>query len=335
MDRENRPQESEQSTAALLPLDYKREMFRLGIPVLAVVFMLLFSAFLQGLLHSLVLVLSPALAEEIWYPWVMSSLPMYAVAMPLSLLLYRLVPAKTPARRKLEPHHFLFLLTVCFALTFGGNILGTVVNLIIGVITGEPQGNDFADAVSGMPLWVTLLFVGILAPIFEEIFYRKLILDRIAHFGELPAVLISGLLFGLIHGNFSQFFYAAAVGMLFGYIYLKTGKLKYTIALHMILNLVGGVFTNEMLGRLDLDAVSTGSLGAIAKNFGPLAMYYSYLFFMVVTFLVGVVAAICLLRKMSFARAKRPLRAKEWAVVLFANPATYAFLLVVVLLFLS
>ena len=60
-------------------------------------------------------------------------------------------------------------------------------------------------------------------------------------FGEKPAVILSGLAFGLIHGNLTQFFYAFGLGIAFGYIFVKTGKVKYPIILHMIINFLGSV----------------------------------------------------------------------------------------------
>ena len=42
--------------------------------------------------------------------------------------------------------------------------------------------------------------------------FRKLLIDRIVPFGQRVAVVVSGLAFGLFHGNFYQFFYAFSLG---------------------------------------------------------------------------------------------------------------------------
>ena len=49
------------------------------------------------------------------------------------------------------------------------------------------------------------------------------------------------MIFGLCHGNFYQFFYAFGIGLVFGYIYTRTGRIRYTIVLHMIINFLGSV----------------------------------------------------------------------------------------------
>jgi membrane protease YdiL (CAAX protease family) len=49
--------------------------------------------------------------------------------------------------------------------------------------------------------------------------------------------MISAFTFAVYHGNFTQFFYAFGLGILFAFIYSKTGKLRYTVFLHMGYNL--------------------------------------------------------------------------------------------------
>ncbi len=76
----------------------------------------------------------------------------------------------------------------------------------------------------------------IAAPLLEEWIFRKLLIDRLHIFGEPTAILASALLFGLVHGNSAQFFLAFFLGLLFGVLYCKTGKIRYTILLHAIIN---------------------------------------------------------------------------------------------------
>ena len=81
----------------------------------------------------------------------------------------------------------------------------------------------------------------ILAPLVEEWICRKLLIDRIGCYGEKLSVLMSGLIFGLLHQNLFQFFYAFAVGCLFAYVYVRTGRIWYTVVLHAIVNFLGAV----------------------------------------------------------------------------------------------
>ena len=63
----------------------------------------------------------------------------------------------------------------------------------------------------------------------------------------VAAVLASGLFFGLFHGNLNQFSYAFLLGLFLGFIYVKTGKLGYTIGLHMAINFIGSSLGTWML----------------------------------------------------------------------------------------
>ncbi len=318
-------------------VDLRAARRRLAIPAFGIAFVFLCSLLVQlGAIYA-VRRWAPALLELGWFPWLLSMVPMYGVAMPLSLLLFRLAPPEEPIapRGKLSFPAFLGLLSLCFALTYAGNLLGQLVNSVIGSITGEMPSNDLQEITQASPLWVNILFAGILAPVMEEIFYRKLVIDRLRPFGDLPAILLSGLLFGLIHGNFYQFFYAATIGLLFGYVYLHTGKLRYTVALHMCVNFVGGVYSVEMLKRLDLELLESHPVAAILDGFGGFSMMASYLVFAAVAVVGAPVAAILLWRHVRLRKAKAPLTPTQWANVLLLNPGVWILLLVVLYLFLG
>ncbi len=95
--------------------------------------------------------------------------------------------------------------------------------------------------------WVTFVIAVLIAPTAEELLFRKLLTERIVKYGELAAVLASGLFFGLFHGNLNQFSYAFLLGLFLGFIYVKTGKLGYTIGLHMAINFIGSSLGTWML----------------------------------------------------------------------------------------
>ena len=321
----------------LPPLDLYRERRRLAIPALAISFVFLFSAIVQSVLIEILGRYAPQIMDYDWYVWVMSMVPLYALGMPLSILIYRLEPVhEKPMQRKLGIGSFLGLLAVCFALMYVGNYLGQLVNTVIGAIVGKKPTNQLEALTAASPLWTNLLFCGILAPVMEELFYRKLVIDRLRRYGDLPALLLSGIAFGLIHGNFYQFFYAAMLGMLFGYIYLNTGKIRYTIAIHMAINLVGGVYTTEMMKRLDLELLASDPMAALTQNTTGMLMYFGYLAF-VMCMIAGAVIALVLLLifcRRPLRRAEQPLTAREWVRVLLLNPGVWIFLVVCILLFL-
>jgi membrane protease YdiL (CAAX protease family) len=169
----------------------------------------------------------------------------------------------------------------------------------------------------------------------EEVIYRKLVIDRLRCFGELPALLISGVGFGLIHGNFSQFFYAALIGIVFGYVYLRTGNILHTVLLHMLINLIGGVYTTEIYRYLDTELLVKDPAAAFAESPLGALLYGIYAVFFVLICIAAVVSLALLLLRWyrSPMRAEQPLSRTEWVRVLLLNPGIWIFLIVVLMLF--
>ena len=101
------------------------------------------------------------------------------------------------------------------------------------------MGNALESFIGSMALPQILLLTVIMAPIFEELVYRYGLVGYIRRYGEWNAIFICALVFGLIHTNLFQFFYAFLLGGVFGYIYIYTRQIKYTIALHILFNFFG------------------------------------------------------------------------------------------------
>lgn len=188
-----------------------------------------------------------------------SALPMYAVAVPLIRLLLRSVPAQPPSRRAMSAGQWIAAAAISFALMYISNLIGLFITDIIGRIKGSSVDNAIVDISLSIHPLAALLFMVILAPIIEEYLFRKWLIDRTAAYGEGVSVLLSGLMFGLFHGNLNQFAYAFALGLFFGFIYVKTGHIRYSILLHMLVNLHGSVLSVQLLGLLDMDVLYAAS----------------------------------------------------------------------------
>jgi len=80
-----------------------------------------------------------------------------------------------------------------------------------------------------------IIYTCLIAPIFEELLYRGAVLRSFEKYGRRFAILVSAMLFGLMHGNFYQIFMAAGIGLILGYLATEY-SIKLTIILHMINN---------------------------------------------------------------------------------------------------
>ena len=135
-------------------------------------------------------------------------------------------------------------------MTLGLAFVGAVIGLLTEKLLPNNQSVDITGVMLGSSMFLRVLAIGILAPIFEELIFRKFMIDRLIKHGEFVAIFLSGLTFGLFHGNFQQFFFATFIGWLFAFLYIRTGNILHTILLHMAINLGTSVVTMYLLGKL-------------------------------------------------------------------------------------
>lgn len=82
------------------------------------------------------------------------------------------------------------------------------------------------------------LYTVLAAPVVEELLFRGVVLGYLRRgFSDRTSVLVSALLFAIIHFNWIQGGYAFLLGILLGHLCLRTKSLWMSIFLHMFINL--------------------------------------------------------------------------------------------------
>jgi sodium transport system permease protein len=105
-----------------------------------------------------------------------------------------------------------------------------------------PLPDEVAKALSGMmygapSIWYTLAVIAVLPAVCEELAYRGFILSGLRHLGHRwRAIIISSVLFGLAHSIFQQSIAACMVGVLIGYMAVKTRSILPGMTYHMVHN---------------------------------------------------------------------------------------------------
>ena len=89
------------------------------------------------------------------------------------------------------------------------------------------------------------LYMGIFAPLSEEILFRGLVLETLRPYGKRFAIFGSAVLFGLFHGNLLQTPYAFGVGLLLGY-----ATVEYSFVWAVVLHLFNNLVLADLLTRL-------------------------------------------------------------------------------------
>ena len=185
-------------------------------------------------------------------------IPVDVIGLTILALQLNKLPKSTPEKHSLGLGRFLLCILMMAGLTGAGGVLGTLVNNLVTLPFGVSNSVAIGEMVFYSDWPMRILTVGILAPICEELIFRKFMIDRLMRHGEFIAIFTSGLFFGLFHGNFMQFFFTAFIGMLFAFIYLRTGKVIYTILLHMIMNLSTSIIT-VLLAQKTAEVNPTGA----------------------------------------------------------------------------
>ena len=89
------------------------------------------------------------------------------------------------------------------------------------------------------------LYMGVGAPIAEELLFRGLVLRKLEPYGKRFAIVLSAFAFAVFHGNLVQIPYAFMVGLVLGYV-----ALEYNILWAMVLHMINNLVLADMLTRL-------------------------------------------------------------------------------------
>lgn len=147
-----------------------------------------------------------------------------------------------------KSYYPLIFIPAMFAFAMWGSNITTCINYILQLLFGAGEIQNVMEAIAPSSFSagvVTLIFTAFVAPIFEEIIYRHLLLRSLKPIGDTPAIIISALVFGLAHGNFDQFAYAFLSGIIFGLMAVRYDTIIPGMVLHLINNFFVTVITYQ------------------------------------------------------------------------------------------
>lgn len=274
-----------------------------------------------------------------WVTYVGSGVPLYLIAMPIAVMLMGKSTVIETRKFDMKPGLFFKLLLMCLPMMWAGSVFGSMLSMALS--NGEAT-DRVADLAMQTNIW-NVVFLVIVGPIFEEWLFRKQLIDHTRKYGEKTAILLSGLAFGLFHMNLFQFFYAFLLGLMFGYVYTRTSKLRYSTAMHMIINFNGGVLAPWILTRVDLDqldkvsqAAENGNVAAMeqwaSQNATGLAIMLVYFVLYGAVILAGFVLLIRNFKKFEFYTAPEELPRGTRAKTVCGNVGMIMFIMVTCML---
>ena len=167
----------------------------------------------------------------------------------LIMLLWKGVPFwkdKVLARgRAMEFKDFMILLMLTIGCQLAASIGAILLELLLSAIDLSAQAS-IESATSQPDTFSMFLYVGVFAPVFEELIFRGFVMQSLKPFGKKFAILGAAILFGLFHGNLFQSPYALLVGLVLGY-----AAMEYSIFWAMLLHMINNLVLGDMFQRLD------------------------------------------------------------------------------------
>lgn len=127
--------------------------------------------------------------------------------------------------------------------------LMNLINLISLLFVKNNIQNTVELIIKENPLYLSLLSIALIPCIFEETVYRGIFYNEYRKVNVINGILLSALLFALLHMNFNQFFYAFVMGIIFVILIEATDSVISSMIMHFIINGTS-VFNVYMIPKL-------------------------------------------------------------------------------------
>lgn len=193
------------------------------------------------LLRLITSVLILAFAGAVYY---LLSIVFKVLAFGLPVILYRKMTGRTPkrSRKRRKPSgrgaiEFLFAFSLTATLV---NAVGILTEKTAKLFGADISQNSFSRDTGAF----VFMFLGsvLFAAVTEELLFRGAVMDALEGTSARARIVISALLFAMMHCNFLQIPYAFAAGLVISAFYLRTRSLAKAVALHLASNALTYLF---------------------------------------------------------------------------------------------
>lgn len=205
----------------------------------------------QIIILNILNIANPQYLSDINIIIVLSSICNYILPFPVFYWLMKKIDDVEIEKTNINIKTFIIYTGITLTLMWIGNLIGLAITALLSNIIQSDIANPVQQLINTTDIWLNLVVISIVAPIFEEVIFRKFLIDRTIKYGAKVSIILSAVIFALFHGNLNQFFYTLLIGGFFAYVYIKTGKITYTIILHIIVNLMGSVISLILANSLN------------------------------------------------------------------------------------
>ena len=146
----------------------------------------------------------------------------------------------------------------------------SVINMITSLFADNRAG-ALLISLTGNPLWLNLILMGLIPAVCEEYIFRGLIFHGYKKRNPFGAMIMSSFLFGLMHMNINQFVYAFIMGWIFSMLVYATGTIASSVTAHFVFNGFNVIMSHR---AADIINKSSGGEEAVAVSTGDYVTAY-------------------------------------------------------------
>ena len=172
---------------------------------------------------------------------------------------------------------------------FGFIILSSELDNLLNYILPMPEflQDVFNSMLANEYIVISIILVGIIPAFVEEMFFRGVILSGFKdNYSRKKAIIISSLLFGIIHLNPWQFVTAFIIGIISAWICLQTNSILPSIYIHLFNNILSVLVTrygdvisirgfNTVFNERTLQPIWFDAAGIVLTGIGVLLFFNS------------------------------------------------------------
>jgi membrane protease YdiL (CAAX protease family) len=164
----------------------------------------------------------------------------FAVLIPAvsCVLIFKKEPKGTFRLKKgIDPVQILLIVLISVGIFYMVQIVNAVFIESASMYLGPPIEHSGVDSATNISqLLFEIVLVAGLPAIFEELFFRGVVLRAYERRSPVTAVIMSSLIFAIMHGNLQQLVYAFLLGIILGTVTILTDSLLASVLMHFTLN---------------------------------------------------------------------------------------------------
>jgi membrane protease YdiL (CAAX protease family) len=159
------------------------------------------------------------------------------VAFAVMAFMLKKNPLKAINARRIEKPALIIPAVIISLLFYSlGIIATTLIELYMALLHLKTQVPAFTMPTQPIAMVLYIITICVCAPLIEEFIFRGLVLQSLRKFGDVFAIVMSALLFGLMHGNLLQSPFAFVTALAFGYFVIKLNTIWVSVISHCIIN---------------------------------------------------------------------------------------------------